>query len=826
MKEKYLTPIFLMILLLLFTAHFALSANRYWVGSGNWTSSNTANWAASSGGSTGQTVPSTTDNVFFDANSSNCIVQVNVDINDLTLTGGSISFGGSGTFAFRIRGNYSKTSGTSNFDAGAAMSFDVDGNFTHSYYTFIAPAGRNMFVGGHWTRSGGSFSHNNGTVLFDGNNATFNYNTEAFFNLNLSKNTGQTLTLTTGQTIYIYGTLTLTDGLASGGVIAPYGNVTISPTWDGGNSKLTFVGNATTQTFNLTGAEALFQGNVEILKGTGTVSLASNLTLNTAGQTLTLSGASLTLNSKTLTLYNASNTGTTFGNGEFVIIGPGNFTTYNYQQSVAGTMTLSGALVFHTLNYFKKETTSYAIFNSASAVVDIDGNFTNSAGTFTATSGTMNVGGNFTITGGTFAHSNGTIVFDGNNATFTSGNITFYNITMNKNSGKTLTIATGTTINSNTKLTLNSGNIITSVWTQLMLGCNINIVMGNSPNNCSSASYIDGPLTRALCSTGSLFYPIGRNGNYRPLTLYTVPNGGSTNFTAEQIENNIPNWCLPNDLCSVSKIRHFRVVINGGQVYNDPITLSYCADDGVTNASDLRIAQQVGTCWKNIGGTGTAVGSGTITSTVDFNTYGDFILGTDDCINPLPVKLLSFTSKLLDLSIKLHWETATEIDNDRFEVERSFDGRQWIRIGTVKGSGNTNSTMNYIFEDNNLPSTPKIIYYRLKQVDYNGDFEFSPIVVEAFKGVSSPKEIKVALKNNFILYPNPATERLTIESVRPNSIENHFEISDINGKIWVKNIFTDFKTIDVNNLASGLYFVTIYNLIGEVDTREKIILYH
>src|SRR5690606_27584493 len=97
-------------------------------------------------------------------------------------------------------------------------------------------------------------------------------------------------------------------------------------------------------------------------------------------------------------------------------------------------------------------------------------------------------------------------------------------------------------------------------------------------------------------------------------------------------------------------------------------------------------------------------------------------------LNPLRVNLVSFTAnRLNETSVRHNWRTAGEENNDRFEIERSTDGINFITVGEVAGNGTTNTPLSYLFEDRNANALTPVLYYRLKQVDYNGAFEYSPI---------------------------------------------------------------------------------------------------
>lgn len=110
----------------------------------------------------------------------------------------------------------------------------------------------------------------------------------------------------------------------------------------------------------------------------------------------------------------------------------------------------------------------------------------------------------------------------------------------------------------------------------------------------------------------------------------------------------------------------------------------------------------------------------------------------------LPVELTSFTASQSNGNVILNWETATEINNSGFEIERSSQNENWRRIGFVAGLGTTSENQSYSFIDKNIGSG--IFLYRLKQIDYNGSFEYS----DAVEISVSPKDF--TLYNN---YPNP-----------------------------------------------------------------------
>ena len=134
----------------------------------------------------------------------------------------------------------------------------------------------------------------------------------------------------------------------------------------------------------------------------------------------------------------------------------------------------------------------------------------------------------------------------------------------------------------------------------------------------------------------------------------------------------------------------------------------------------------------------------------DFNATGaDDGLAIDDFSideSNLPVELISFTAIKLNDEVKLNWQTATETNNYGFEIERSENNVNWEKIGFVAGNGNSNSPKEYSFTDDKLNKSGKY-YYRLKQLDIDGGFDYSNVI-----------EVDFVLVNEFYLYqnfPNP-----------------------------------------------------------------------
>ena len=223
---------------------------------------------------------------------------------------------------------------------------------------------------------------------------------------------------------------------------------------------------------------------------------------------------------------------------------------------------------------------------------------------------------------------------------------------------------------------------------------------------------------------------------------------------------------------------------------SQPLTISF--DQGNTNGKTL--------WWDNVTFSPTPYNSP--------HTYGPSISVP---ATSLPVEWISFTADRLDSrNIQLRWETANEVNNDYFIVQRSIDGEFFEEIGTVDGKGTTDSPTSYSFLDNTYQAN--INYYRLKQMDLNGAFNFSNIVEVRFEG----KEDFLA----FHVFPSPVKDVLTIESLGKITEVYHVNIFDQMGRV-VYEVTIDknhpTRRINVSDLTEGIYN---YEVIGGLEIKK------
>lgn len=166
----------------------------------------------------------------------------------------------------------------------------------------------------------------------------------------------------------------------------------------------------------------------------------------------------------------------------------------------------------------------------------------------------------------------------------------------------------------------------------------------------------------------------------------------------------------------------------------------------------------------------------------------------------LPVTLTSFDAKLTDANTaRLLWATTAETNSDRFEIERSANGKKWQKLNTVPAKGKSSSLVRYEYEDQHLWKGANM--YRLKMIDTDETFTYSRIRI-----VKSTAEEKMAL------FPNPMIDKLTL-AIADMSQVDRIKILDITGRAMIVKERKDSSElsaeIDVSQLSSGMYVVQI-----------------
>ncbi len=254
----------------------------------------------------------------------------------------------------------------------------------------------------------------------------------------------------------------------------------------------------------------------------------------------------------------------------------------------------------------------------------------------------------------------------------------------------------------------------------------------------------------------------------------------------------IPSGCTVTVIGVITVNNDITLIMNGQLKFsglNDQLHLSSGTTiivnsggsiSGVDNSNKIKI------------GTGSAEWSGPGTN------FGPFTLVNETF---LPIELVYFTGKLTpDNRVNIAWQTATESNNNYFEIERSENGIDFITISEIKSkseNGNSLKTLNYQMIDIN--TLPGISYYRLKQVDFDGYFTYSNV-----------ESIEWHAKGEIKIVPNPIDQLCTIKFEEGNSIKQ-LEIFNSIGEIVKTISLMDLtqKTIQLDffNMATGIYYL-------------------
>lgn len=261
--------------------------------------------------------------------------------------------------------------------------------------------------------------------------------------------------------------------------------------------------------------------------------------------------------------------------------------------------------------------------------------------------------------------------------------------------------------------------------------------------------------------------------------------------TTINISNSAPKPLIINSTVNISGItlnvpNNFLIIFNGDVIGDAGTTFSG------TGMSQIRIAGQTYT-----GNMGSGNTFSNLNALLDGCTPNPDIGGCS-LVDLLPVELTHFAAQPKDNKVELAWTTATELNNDFFQIEHSRDGIQFQAVGKVKGEGTTTETINYHFMHRQPVNGTN--YYRLKQVDYDGAFEYSEVVVADVNTRTGGIQI----------YPNPTIDKAVIQMTeRPEQIK--FQLYNLVGKrIDRPAIPSDLGwEIDLTQLPKGIYLLRL-----------------
>jgi hypothetical protein len=201
-------------------------------------------------------------------------------------------------------------------------------------------------------------------------------------------------------------------------------------------------------------------------------------------------------------------------------------------------------------------------------------------------------------------------------------------------------------------------------------------------------------------------------------------------------------------------------------------------------------------------------------ATYSFRDIMDFG-GYDPANPPLPVELMYFKHNVVsvDLSssiVELNWQTASELNNDRFEIYRSVDGENFDLVQVIPGVGTSSNINTYSILDQAAYSN-KALFYKLVQIDFDG-------TSETFKVLS----VNLSnLEDQVSIYPNPAQDEVEFRISSDQTTE--ITITNMNGQVVLAETIVNYVKLDVSKLTKGLYFLKATSDKSEIVNRKLII---
>ncbi|HLP13052.1 MAG TPA: T9SS type A sorting domain-containing protein [Flavobacteriales bacterium] len=607
---------------------------------------------------------------------------------------------------------------------------------------------------------------------------------------------------------------------ATGGGGAPISYVTAptSVTWTGGTSTAwNLSSNWGGCAYPICGIDATINPFVVMPTVTGN-QYVKDLTIN-PGATLTLAAGSILhicgnlLNSGTII---ASPTSTIiFDNAAVVQTMTGNFTGTSALGNL--TITKTGGSVTTNDDVAMKGTfttsNTTSIFNTSGKYITVAGNFTNNNGSSTFT----NVG------------TTGTLEFNGTSTqNYTQGSsVLDLNYVLMNHTGTGVTLLSDMNIKTTTgTLTLTLGKIITGATYQVY-------VKNNAVGACTAgntSSFVQGYLRRAISGTGAFEFPVGESvkGYQRATINFTTASTDINNIRADFVQYgstpaalmvtdctvpyNLP--FLNNGKWNINAYNAGMTQITGTGVYNCtlwPLAGSYTNH---TSAVEWTVAKDPGTGW---GIVGTCNLASVVNQVIRDGMTGFSGFGVEQSTTTLPVELISFEGEKSNQDHLLKWVTASEINNAWFIIEHSVNGHDFSEIHKTEGKAMSNVITDYHF----LFKYPVVglNYYRLRQVNTNGTYSFSNIVV-----LDNTEDL-ILLEN---LFPNPTNGDIQFDLTTNEDQDFSIDVYDISGKIVLQKKYSQEEgkktvVLETSQLSRGVYTLQVCGQNTSFKSIQRIV---
>ena len=496
--------------------------------------------------------------------------------------------------------------------------------------------------------------------------------------------------------------------------------------------------------------------------------------------------------------------------------------TYGYgnvyfKKTGTQTFSLTGGTLSNTINF---------TINSG-AILDMGTSILTSGGTFTLASGggiivadangitSSGSSGNIQVTGARSYNTGADYTYNGAVAQNTGNGLpaTVHNLTLNNTSNLTLT----STISVSNLLTFTAGNFITNANT-LVLGTST-AVLGTLAR---TSGHVVGNFKRwiAAAATSNILFPVGtltdyRGANYSFTVAPTAAGSITINYVYAILTMGGPNFFDSPDSMQTLGTGYWNTA-SGDGLTAGTFSLDLTATNlfGVNNYAKLHLVRRTNGAspWTIQGTHSAATGSNTIpvVHRTGLTSYAHFGIASPSGSNPLPIELISFDARLNKNHVDLTWETADEMNNDYFTVERSSDAKNFEMVLRKQGAGNSTGALYYSGIDEN--PLHGYSYYRLKQTDYDGHYSYSEIKTVKYKSNEEESGFQISS-----VAPNPFSERFRVSFILKKSADVTIHLINSSGQIVFKDvIYTEdgmnqYDFEDNLGLNPGVYFLILYS---------------
>ncbi|MBK6619323.1 MAG: T9SS type A sorting domain-containing protein [Saprospirales bacterium] len=567
------------------------------------------------------------------------------------------------------------------------------------------------------------------------------------------------------------------------------GTVIGQKTWDGSSdANWGTAANWTPAGVPLAGDDVVIPNNFNVTVNVAAV--CASLTLQTGGNTTTLSvnaGQSLTVSGAV-----SIEAGTGANDDKIITVGSGSFSCASLTMATTGGPGRDCELRISTGTA------------TVSGNITMNGTADRNAIRFSG-NGTLHVGGSINSGGDINIAVGCTVNYNGAGPQTVKADV-YRNLVFSGGGEKTL--AGQTTVR--TVCSFVDGIVNTTAVNLLVINDNATVT-GASDN-----SFANGPVRKV--GNDVFPFPIGKTGaGYAPLAI-SAPSASNHAFDAEYFWSPPPAGTIGLGIDHISGLEYWDLdqTTGASSVF---VSLSWRDLSEVSIPSELLIVRLDAGQWVshgNGGATGDAT-AGAVVTAIPPSTYSFFALASSTAANPLPVTWLDFRASVSEeKEVELVWSTGSESNNKGFGVERSSNANDWETIAFVPGAGTTSEKQNYSYTDKSpVTSHQSLIYYRLKQTDFSGAFEYSPL---RFVEITNPQGV-------ILVYPNPTDTEATISFSEPTEVQGLVRVYTQNNRFVLERVIpihTSDYVLPLAQLPGEAYILQV--VVGRKQWSKRLVV--